>query len=59
MKFILVSERVYQQFIATVVVRSAATGPDICASTMKYHAVDKYDTPPSHFQLTMDQPALF
>jgi len=29
------------------------------ASTPKYHAADKHDTPPSHFKLTLVQPALF
>jgi len=29
------------------------------ASTVKYHAADKHDTPPSHFKLTLGQPALF
>jgi len=29
-----------------------------CASTPKYHAADKHDTPPSHFKLTLGQPAL-
>jgi len=28
------------------------------ASTSKYHAADKQDTPTSHFKLTMGQPAL-
>jgi len=47
----------------TVVVRSVVTGPDasrvlICQHT-KYHATDKHDTPPSHFKLTLGQPALF
>jgi len=48
----------------TMVVRSAVTGPDYSsqvASTPKYHAADKHDTPPSHFKLTvtLGQPALF
>jgi len=46
----------------TVVVRSAVTGPDsswvVYASTPKYHAADKHDTPSSHFKLTLGQPAL-
>jgi len=45
----------------TVVVRSVVTGPDssrVChASTPKYHAADKHDTPPSHFKLAHSQPA--
>jgi len=44
----------------TVVVRSVVTGPDsrqvLNASTLKYHAADKHDTPPSHFKLTLGQP---
>jgi len=44
-----------------VVVKSAVTGPDSSrvydASTPKYHAADKQDTPPSHFKLTLGQPA--
>jgi len=43
-----------------VVVRSAVTGPDsnrgLSASTPKYHAADKHDTPPSHFKLTLAPP---
>jgi len=46
----------------TVVVRSAVTGPDsswvLSASTLKYHAADIHDTPPSHIKLTLGQPAL-
>jgi len=46
----------------TVVVRSAVTGSDSsrgkCASTPKYHAEDKHDTPPSHFKLTLGKPPL-
>jgi len=55
---------IYQQFIAcmTVVVRSVVTGQDsshdLSASTPKYHAADKQDTPLSHFILTLGQPAL-
>jgi len=52
---------VYQLCIAmytmTLVVRSAVIGPVssqvLCASTPKYHAADKHDTPPSHFKLTL------
>jgi len=48
--------------LKTVVVRSAATGPDssgiYCASTPKYHVTDKHDTPPSYFKLTLGQPDL-
>jgi len=44
-----------------MVVRSAVAGPDssrvLCASTPKYHAADIYDTPPSHFKLTLGQQA--
>jgi len=45
----------------TVVVRSAVTDPDSSQvlSTLRYHAADKHDTPPSHFKLTLGQPALF
>jgi len=46
-----------------LVVRSAVTGPDSShvygAITPKYHALDKHDTPPSHFKLKPGQPALF
>jgi len=46
----------------TVVVKSAVTGPDsnqiLSASTPKYHATDNHDTPPSHFKMTLGQPAL-
>jgi len=46
-----------------LVVRSAVTGPVsfrvLCASTPKYHAIDKHDAPPSHFKLTLCQLALF
>jgi len=46
-----------------VVVRSAVTGANaiqvLGESTLKYHAADKYDTPPSHFKLTLGQSALF
>jgi len=46
----------------TVVVRSAVTGPEssgilMCAKYM-YHAADEHDTTPSHFKLTLGQPAL-
>jgi len=32
---------------------------DLRAITLKYYAVDKHDTPSSHFKLTMGQLALF
>jgi len=46
----------------TEIVRSAVTGSDssldlMCQHT-KVHAADKHDTPPSHFKLTLGQPAL-
>jgi len=44
------------QLCMTVVIRTGITGPD---GTPKYHAADKHDTPPSHFKLTLGQPALF
>jgi len=50
------------ELYTTVVVRSVATGPDtsqvLHTSTPTYHATDKHDTPPSHFKLTLGQPAL-
>jgi len=46
----------------SVVVRSTVTGPDsnrvLNASTLKYHAKDKHDTPACHFILILGQPAL-
>jgi len=45
----------YLELCTTVVVRSAVICPDLSqglrASTPKYHAADKHDTPPSHFDL--------
>jgi len=46
------------QLYMTVVVRSAVTGLFISDSTPKYHVADKHDTIPSHFKLTLGQPAL-
>jgi len=47
----------------TVIVTSAGTGPDSTqvfnvSAHQKYHAVYKHDTPPSHFKLTLVQPAM-
>jgi len=46
----------------TVVVRSAETGLDsnrvFSASTPKYHATEKHNTPPCHFNLTLGQSVL-
>jgi len=40
----------------TVVVRSIVNDPDstqFCASTLKYHAAGKHDSPTSHFKVTL------
>jgi len=43
----------------TVVVRSAVIGTDSSQVFMYQHTVaDKHDIPPSHFKLTLGQPAL-
>jgi len=47
---------IYQQFRSAVTVQDSSQF--LCASTPKYHAADKHDTPPSHFKLTLGQPAL-
>jgi len=53
----------YLYVCTIVVVRSSVTSPDSSrffywTSTPKYHDADKHDTPPSHFKLTLGQPAL-
>jgi len=47
------------ELCTTVVVISTSTGPGsnrvLCASTPKYHATDKHDTPPGYMKLTLGQ----
>jgi len=60
--YLFIKKKVYGFNCMTVIVRSAVNGPDSClvlkCQHTNYHAADKYDTPPSHFKLTLGQPAL-
>jgi len=42
-----------QQWLSDLLYLVKAQTRFLIASTLKYHAADKYDTPPSHFKLTL------